>query len=159
MCSLLASSPGRDYCREDINERSPTHFLLPLVAWFLLNIIILERAKPTQNALSLWFCGFWALSSGLLCRAGSLGVWCRVISSCLSLRWGDQLLRWHQQQGQPPPRRRGPLQWALLWPCQGPHRLHTQSLRHWLAENQGETTARIPSFPLTVPGQPVFTCK
>lgn len=72
MHSLLVSSPEKDYFREDINERSPTHFALSLVAWFLLNAVILEGVKPTQDTFCLWFCGIEPLPLG--CCA-ELHVW------------------------------------------------------------------------------------
>lgn len=150
MCSLLVSSPEKDYFREDINERSLTHFLLSLIAWFLLNVLILGRVKPTQNTLCLivWC---WKLSLGQ-CRVACVGIWCRGVSRCLSARWGDQLLWWHEQQGQPEAGGWCALQRALLWQSQSPHRLHPQPLRHRLAENQGKAATRIPSFPPTMPG-------
>lgn len=53
MCSLLVSSPGKDYCRVDVNERSPTYFLQSLRVCFLLNVFFLECAKTTQSMLFL----------------------------------------------------------------------------------------------------------
>lgn len=87
MCSLLVSSPEKDYFREDINERSPTHFLLSLVAWFLLNVVILGRVKPAQNTLCLWFCVFEHFPLG--CSA-EMHVWalCARVSQAASLAGG-----------------------------------------------------------------------
>lgn len=53
MCSLLVSSPEKDYCREDVNKRSPTYFLQSLVVCFLLNVFFLECVKTTQSTLFL----------------------------------------------------------------------------------------------------------
>lgn len=70
MCSLLVSSPEKDYFRGDINERSPTHFLLSLVAWFLLTVVILGRVKPNRIR-SVWLSGVGSFPWGCV----GLHVW------------------------------------------------------------------------------------
>lgn len=152
MCSLSVSSPEKDYCGEDVNERSLTYFLQSPVVCFLLYVFFLECVKTTQSTLFLYCCAFE--HSPLGCRA-ELHVWAfgaGDIPTWLSLRWGDQLLRWNEQQGQPPVWWWSPLQWALLRSSQSSHWLHTKSLWHRLSENQGKTTTRISSFPVRMQG-------
>lgn len=53
MCSLLVSSPEKDYFREDFNERSPTYIFQSVVVCFLLNVFFLECVKTLWSMLFL----------------------------------------------------------------------------------------------------------